>query len=46
MYVEKTTAAERLTIDNTVGSLFAIFGTCNRLLLDITDSGFKCKNGM
>lgn len=45
MYVEKTTAAERLTIDNAVGSLFAIFGTCNRLLLDITDSGFKCKNG-
>lgn len=45
MYVEKTTAAERLTISNTVGSLFAIFGTCNHLLQDITESGFKCKNG-
>ena len=45
MYVEKTTAEERRIIDSTVEGLITQFGTCQRLLQDITETCFEFKNG-
>lgn len=44
MYVEKTTAEERLTIDHTVGGLFATFEIGSNLLQDVIETSFKYRD--
>lgn len=45
MYVEKTTAEERGIIGSKVEGLIIQFDTCQTLLQDIVENGFKFKSG-
>ena len=45
MYVEKTTAEERGIIGSKVEGLIIQFDTCQALLQDIVENGFKFKSG-
>ena len=45
MYVEKTTSEERDIIGSKVEDLITQFDTCQTLLQDIVETGFKFKSG-
>ncbi len=45
MYVEKTTAEERGIIGSKVEGLIIQFDTCQTLLQDIVENGFKFESG-
>ena len=45
MYVEKTTAEERSIIGSKVEDLIIQFDTCQTLLQDIVENGFKFESG-
>ena len=45
MYVEKTTSEERGIISSKVEGLITQFDTCQTLLQDIVENGFKFESG-